>query len=744
MKHLTRIQILIAVSLALLPLLLAVLPADARPPGEDDPLDVIPLAGLGYRDTTLRGRVVSTEYYLPGPGDFLLADDNWLDLDFLPSDLLAADSLMNILWNGIPMKSMSIGGAPGRSRVSVQLPKDRTDPDVNRVQIQAFLRMNTEVCTDDENGLHLTIFNTTQVRHSFADRRPYPRPAVPDLARYPAPFFSPSVPRPPRVLFVIPNEPNSAELTALVRVASQLGQFAGTRALRLYLARERQIDPADLAQSHLVLIGRQGSLSMLRDLPDAPVRRADDGGFLDPDGEPVSADTGVIFEMPSPWNSARLALVVTGADDLALERAALTLSGRAGIGGLRGDFALVTEATPIAAAPLGAVFTRLADLGRADDTVSGVGDHAISFSIDTPGLARDTTLPFDLVISHSPLMDRARSSFRLVVNGVPVTAVGFHDLSPARAVKRVELPPGTLRPGPNTLNFLFTFRLPGIRDGQDCARVPVEQAWAVLHADSGFQPPARGATSADEVSLTNHPYPFVVDGHLNDTLLVVPDALGDEAAFVQLAADLGRLTRADVLAPRAVRLAEFDAQAAAASREVILWGLPADNPLLGQLGGRLPIEVDAQQRLLLSRDMTLAVRDETRLGIVQLIRSPWTPGRSVLAVTGTGPEGLGLAVEALRLGNLAGNAALISRAVLQPSPPGRPAAPQPLISAGPRPEALAISTYRLRPGVEAPETAFRRPHILMAAIGVGALATILTGGLAHRAFSAGQNRGRRR
>lgn len=725
--------------------------AQDAPRDSASPLDVVPLVRLGFPDTTLRGRRVSTEIFVPGPGEFVPGEENWLDLDYVASELLATDSVMTVVWNGLPIDDRSLGGAAGRQRVSIRVPKDRIDPDVNRLQILATLRLALGGCIEDDNpGRHLTVLNTTQVRYAFVDREPRPQPVRPDLARYPEPFYQANAAQPPPVLFVLPDQPSSSELTALVRVAAQLGQLAGGRGIRLQVAQEGQLPSAsELSRAHLVFVGRLSNLPTLSRL-SVPIglQRDAAGQYLDANGQVIGSGVGLLFEAASPWNPGRMALAVTGQDDPALERAALAVASRAGIRALRGSFALIPEATPARDAPTGNQLLQLADLGRADETVTGIGDHALTFSVDGLGQAGRASVPFNLVVSHSPLLDRARSSVRVTLNGVPLGASSFQALAPSRGALRLTLPAASLRPGANTLGVQFSLALARTED-QLCAPVPAEQAWAVLHADSAFETGAAVANGpTGEVTLAHYPYPFVRKGGLGELLMVVPTSLDTTLEpLVRLAADLGRASRADVLMPRAVRADEFALDSALATEyDVVLMGLAPQVPLLAQLGGRLPVQVNPNERRLdLSRELTLAVRDSTELGVIQSVGSPWSATRQLLVVTATSANGLPLAVEALRQGNLTGTVALVSRREPLPEMPGRTPTPERLAVGGPLPEPLQVSTFSLRPRIEPPgnESGRRLPYLLAVALVAVAAALFMAGTLVYGAFDVGRRRGPR-
>lgn len=729
-------------ALAAVTLALPVALADAREFPPPSPFTSIQLGQLGYGNTALRGPLVSADFFIPGPADFVLAKSSTLDLDMIPSELLAKESVMVVLWNGVPIHDRQIGGGTGLpQRVTIAIPVERIDPETNVLEIQAQLRLSIDTCeagSVDSPARHVTILPTTTVRYSFADPvLPRPGPAVADLAKYPLPFFSATHPQPAPVRFVVPDRPSDAELTALARVAAQLGRFAGGRGVKVELQRASDVRDGDLDRTHTVLIGKQAALPLLRRLTNAPLAQDRDGRFLDERGRPIDDDTGVVMTMQAPWSAARGVLVVSGRTDDAVAKAGLSLSGVDAIGALRGGYALVPTVAPFELPSSTQVVTRLSDLGRKDEQVNGVGDHAIAFIVFLPAVARDASIPFDVAISHSGLLDQNRSSMRVLINDLPLESVAVHDLAPVHAVRRFALPGSALKPGSNTIKIEFSLRLPGLAERDACNAIPVEQAWVVLHADSAIFPPSAAGPASNDPDLAAYPYPFQRGGRLDDTLLVVPSDLGaDPQALVQLLCELGRDTGTGLLRPTVVTMDAFDPARDAKDRDVIAFGLPGDDRLLGDLGARLPVEVGPDQRLLLTRDLTIRVADLERLGLLQEIASPWSPGRAVLVVTGTSSDGLDLAVEAIRQRNLSGNLVLASRQNPRPPAPGVSATPSPLAYGGPAPTPLDVSTYRLRPAVLAPQQEVRPPWVLIAAALLALVALIVAAAEGYEAFRA--------
>ncbi|MDE3111888.1 MAG: cellulose biosynthesis cyclic di-GMP-binding regulatory protein BcsB [Chloroflexota bacterium] len=715
------------------------------------PFASIQLAQLGYGDDTLQGPLVSADWFIPGPADFLLGapksgDVSYLDMDVIPSELLTKESVLVVYWNGVPISDRQIGATSGaRERFRVAVPFELIDPEVNRLSVQAQLRLAIDTCeagSVDSPARHLTIMSSSTVTYSYAQPLvPEPAPVRPDLASYPLPFFSPTHPQPAPVRIIVPDSPSATELTALGEVATQLGQYAGDRGLKVELQRASDVHESDLASTHVILLGKRSSLPLLRGLQGAPLGQ-DGSGFLDASRRPIPEDSGVVMVMPSPWSPARGLLVVSGTSDAAVGKAALALAGRDGIAALRGTYAIVPDAAPYAApAAAATVATRLSDLGHKDEQVNGVGDHAISFTAFLPSVPRDASVALDLAVSHSGLLDQDRSSMRIVVNDLPLESVAFRDLPPVHAIRRIDLPGAALRPGANALRVEFSLRLPGLAARDACNAVPVEQAWAVLHADTSILPPSGPDRGAAEPSLDTYPYPFNRNGRLDDVLVVVPPTLGQNAqALAQYLCDLGRTTRAGLLRPAVVTSDAFDPKRDALNKDVILFGLPQDDRAIGDLGAQLPVVVGTDQRLVLGREITVRVADLERLGVVEEIPSPWSPGRTVLVVSGTSAEGLDYAVEAVRQRALSGN--VVVATLQQPRAPvaGAIPTPKPIAFGGPAPIPLDVSSYRLRPQILAPQQQTRPPWVLIAAGIVAAIAVLIVAAQSYAAFRAGEDR----
>ncbi|MDE3077863.1 MAG: hypothetical protein KGJ86_20770, partial [Chloroflexota bacterium] len=154
-----------------------------------------------------------------------------------------------------------------------------------------------------------------------------------------------------------------------------------------------------------------------------------------------------------------------------------------------------------------------------------------------------------------------------------------------------------------------------------------------------------------------------------------------------------------------------------ADANIVLWGSPAENPLLAQISDYLPLTVsrDESRRFVFGGNLQVSVQGTARLGVLQEIASPWTSGRRVLVVSGTSPDNLSLAVGGLEQPNLSDNLALVSLAPAATPTPGQN---------GPR---LSVTTYQIGPRLQLNQ---RRRGVDLVPMALTAILALLALGMA--------------
>jgi cellulose synthase operon protein B len=143
------------------------------------------------------------------------------------------------------------------------------------------------------------------------------------LTNFPYPLYQDSI-YPDTAVIVIPDDPSAAELQAAMTLAAGLGNLTSS-ALTTTLTTASQLTPDVLANQHIILVGKAGSLPMLSQLtlPLGVTVDASGGQFVIDGG---GTDDGVIQMINSPNNSSRVVMVVSGNTDAGVVKAAQAIS----------------------------------------------------------------------------------------------------------------------------------------------------------------------------------------------------------------------------------------------------------------------------------------------------------------------------------------------------------------------------------------------------------------------------------
>ena len=179
-----------------------------------------------------------------------------------------------------------------------------------------------------------------------------------------------------------------------------------------------------------------------------------------------------------------------------------------------------------------------------------------------------------------------------------------------------------------------------------CTKRTDEMPWAYVSGDSTLYLPAGQST---DYSLALRPYPFQTLGLFNDLALVLPDKYTGEE--LELAGSVMSLM-GSAISPygsfQAVKASDYDPSAGTADsaddksgNNIIAIGTYQDNSLIQSLNKNLSFRFlddgsgfDSNDQLLVSPDYG------KRVGILQIIRSPYADKRAVLTVSAADTTGL--------------------------------------------------------------------------------------------------------
>ena len=482
---------------------------------------------------------------------------------------------------------------------------------------------------------------------------------VTSLALLPRPIYQNSF-IPDQALLIVPDNPTQSELQAAMAIASGFGGMTNGNLL-LSLRASSQVSTDELSANHAILVGKPETLPWISSV-NLPAG-ADNAAFSAAGAQPGD---GVVQMTVSPWNSSNVVLVATGMDDEGVLKAGKAISTGQLLSGEQENLALVANVQPDAALALETRLDQtLGDLGYADKKLWRVGFSATEYRFYVPpGKTLDDGAYFDLILSHSKLLNYDLSGLVISVNGKDVGSVKFSDLTADYTQVRVAIPSTTVFTGYNKLRINAE-----LIPNNYCVDPNLGGTWVRIWPESTLHLPlvdsAVSGGLATRFDLGDFPSPFTLDPVLGTTALVLPQ--GDPQAWdvaAQVAFYLG-----DVVNPNVSDIAAYYVNALPeeikGSRHLMLIGIPSTLPLLSEFQDALPSPVDMASNTVSTGVLQVDYRIPagSSMGYIELLTSPWNNNNVLVAVLGNNAGGVRFAGTALvdrnLQGGLAGNFALV-------------------------------------------------------------------------------------
>jgi hypothetical protein len=425
---------------------------------------------------------------------------------------------------------------------------------------------------------------SSSVRHRALFCRTRWRRSIPICAICRAPFFRVHS-NLDQATIVIPDTPSISDLQAALTVAASFGRLTEGR-LQIDLTTVQRLSPQARTGRHLILVGSHTGLAPLVRNLDLPATLRENG-FAAPGATP---DDGILQMIVSPWNSERVVLVVSGASEAAVVKAARALSAVPVRINNRPNVAVVRDLPEAPADVALAIDQRLSDLGVGTTRHSGSHGDIRSEVHPPAGQQIDEGAYFDLTFNHAATVDFGQSSLSVGLNGIPIGSVRFSDETTRVTTSRITIPPSAARSGANVLTIQTNLAPRSL-----CTDVRNADLWATIWPESALHLPMKPATAEPRRSfnLSSYPLPFTLDPSLATTASVVPQRAPPAwNAAALLAFHMGRQTRDAILQPLAV-FADNVPTNVRESYHLLVIGRPSTLPVLVELGDVLPAPFDA-------------------------------------------------------------------------------------------------------------------------------------------------------
>jgi hypothetical protein len=484
-------------------------------------------------DLLLEGERAAAEVVFPLPRAWTVVSDAVLNLQLEHSGALLPDaSSLVVALNEQPVATVPLAGDAGEGvSVDVRLPSALLQP-WNRISLRATQRARP-TCEDPfDPSLWTRVLRESSIGFAWS-----PNPlGEPDLGDLPYPFFDETGFGPARVAIAAGDAPTPAVVHAAGVLGLALGRWAAYRRV--------QVAPpvADLrdASTHVLVVGTPADNPLVAQLLGDTV---------------LDAGEGWVRVLANPHHPGLAVLVVAGADDAGVAKAAAAVGGRQRaelLSGATSRVRFVAEAGPPTSrelprtAPPSDSYT-LRELGMDSVTVRGFHTPAVRVPLGLEGdaLAHPDSAEVTLVWGHAPGLDPRLSALEVRLDGATVGAIALTDAAgTSRREATVPLPAERLAPD-SVLDVRFHLVPAGIAP----CEVPSDGTlWATLHADTSLVVPRDHLAELPDLSrLRHHAWPFTLEPERGETFITVPDhpTPSEVSAGLSLAAELGRQSRAE-------------------------------------------------------------------------------------------------------------------------------------------------------------------------------------------------------
>ncbi len=634
--------------------------ADAR---HQKSSNLVVFSSLGWTAQSVSGSNSTLDLYIPGPGDVVFGQAARLSLVYSGSPALdARRSWVSVSVNNTYVWSHLIrGGSAGPATLNVHIPPSiLIGNGYNHLQLSFGLRdtssaggvASSGACANNTN-LTATVYGTSSLAYDVRGRDQ--SAFQPDLAQLPAPFVSSGASVAARIAVGLPAAPTEVELTGGGQVVARFGEDAPAQPPTVTTTLAASL-PRQAPLGTVLLIGTPRDNPVIARLaPTGPVLYIGEQ-WRDAEGRALPPDAGLVVETPNPWDPHGAVLMVTANGQEGIRRAAMVLGSASLRGLLHGSFALIpTEPALRPTPPLSQGTLTLDELGYQSPTLEGSGEHTTHVNFDLRRLPA-TDGAFTLVYGHGANVDPVTSSVRVDLNGHPLASRPLGSGDPPRARWRIPLPADQLRLGTNVLTVRFFLGALGTT----CFTPPSSSLWGVVDTSSILTLPSSRDSGSPDLSLL--PYPLLVDGDPRGTILVAPATVAGMRDTFNLAALLGAQSNVD--APRFTILA---ADRATPDRlrghTVVLDDVPPVDPLVRHIQSSLPLRVGAPGAALqLTGAFAAVAREQSNVGVVEELPSPWDATQAAVFVSASQPALLPAAQRALFEGALNGTVATVDAA----------------------------------------------------------------------------------
>jgi hypothetical protein len=624
-----------------------------------DQEDVYSFPILGFTETRLIGPFDSTGIQVSFPEEWTYPNEARMHLEyslaFFGQDYVAGQGLiggvLDVSVNGNVVASFSLS-KDGDFASDIRIPasalvSDRTD---GRMQF-TFDLVSEESCVRDFD-VNLVVKESSYLYLPHGVSSPET-----DLTLLPRPFYQPNALFDRTALLVLPQDPSTAELQAVMDVSAGFGSLTGGKLLLSTVTVDNLTNTQRNAEN-LILVGKAASLNLINSL-DLPVGVNASKFALNDEND------GILQMVVSPWNKERAVLLVSGNTDEGIIKAGQAVKYGTILTTTANDIAMVESYRTAASAPLAATDRTFLELGYEDRNMRSTGTNYAYYQFYIPpGQTVSSDAYLDLFFSNSALLSFDNSGMTVILNGRVISSLQFSESTTQLSEVQVSLPPSAFIQGTNELQIQVQ-----LIPYDSCTDLTnFISSWATIFSDSSLHLPLVTDTTsaADNLNLSGFPENLAVgDVQGNITFVLPPNAPQVWQTAAAVAFTMGDKLD-DALSQVSVQFENDLDKAELATNNVVLLGKPSQLPVIYDWSDALPAPFSSGSEVPYDPASRIVYRvvEGSTVGYLELFSSPWASDKSVLLVSGNSEDGVALAGSALGggdlRGSLAGNFAIVS------------------------------------------------------------------------------------
>jgi len=604
-------------------------PESAQLPDQNEPVyeSVSHTQDTFFYNKTLKGIYSSTDLYF-------YVEDYWntkyvyAKIQYNVSQLIESTaSSVTFAINNIPVQSYKLEYKDGNSQILyVKIPIEQIHTGYNSLSVSAYARLFDEQgCIDDYSDANwLSIADTSYIRCGYESRDPEHR-----ISYYPYPFMAAYEPTGKRLVIAVSDEAASGEVSAAMSLMADLSKHTGKRN---DIEICRISDLMSYNPSETILISDYNNLPS--EYKDRMTKAPDSSG-------------NAIVNFIDDSNSNPL-LIITSNDDSSLMEAADMLMDEKRRMQETGNLAVVEKGSGEQAVNA----AKQSDMTAWNYTLEDIMGSGLSYVgpfhqekyIYLP-VTKDFVLAQGgkvvLKFRYSENLDFKRSLITVYWGDVPCASKRLSQEKASGDELTFEMPEDVTGTSASSIKISFDLEIPDLI----CTPRQSDMPWAYVSRESTiFLPPAADIT----LSFDSKVSPFSRNGKFNDTLLILSDSPTSLELNLlgQILAMYGGEAKpyGTLLVKRA---GEFNTEDG--DYNIITAGTLSGNAFISQINDNLAFKLaqdgasfESNEQLVLSREYA------GRIGIMQLLKSPYSLNRGLLVLAGSSDDTLKNLLDYLR------------------------------------------------------------------------------------------------